>query len=46
MSTDLPITVAGLALLPVAALLELAAGLAGRGGTVAVLARRPPLTGG
>ncbi|MEA2356096.1 MAG: hypothetical protein QOD61_2225 [Solirubrobacteraceae bacterium] len=46
MSTDLPITVAGLALLPAAALLELAAGLAGRGGTVAVLARRPPLTGG
>jgi SAM-dependent methyltransferase len=54
-SRDLPITLAGLALLPAAALLELAAGLAGRGGTVAVLARRPgpgpgsggpPATGG
>jgi hypothetical protein len=45
-SPDLPITVACLALLPAAALLELTAGLARRGGTVAVLARRPPLTGG
>ncbi|MGI8803687.1 MAG: class I SAM-dependent methyltransferase, partial [Solirubrobacteraceae bacterium] len=40
-SRDLPITVAGLGLLPAAAVLELAAGLARRGGTVAVLARRP-----
>jgi SAM-dependent methyltransferase len=45
-SRDLPITLAGLALLPAAVLLELAAGLARRGGTVAVLARRPPATGG
>ncbi len=46
-SRDLPVTVAGLALLPAAVLLELLAGLARRGGTVAVLARRPrgPATG-
>jgi SAM-dependent methyltransferase len=37
---DLAITVAGLALAPVAVLAELLAGLAGRGGTIAVLARR------
>ncbi len=41
-SRDLPISVLGLALLPAAVLLELLAGCAGRGGTVAVLARRPP----
>jgi len=39
-SLDLPVTLAALPLAPVAALLELLAGLAGRGGTVAVLARR------
>jgi hypothetical protein len=39
-SRDLPITLAGLALLPAAVLLELVAGVARRGGTVAVLARR------
>jgi 2-polyprenyl-3-methyl-5-hydroxy-6-metoxy-1,4-benzoquinol methylase len=39
-SPDLPIAVAALPLLPAAALLELAAGVARRGGTVAVLARR------
>ncbi len=44
-SRDLPITLAGLVLLPAAGLLELAAGAARRGGTVAVLARRP-LTAG
>jgi SAM-dependent methyltransferase len=43
-SRDLPITLIGLALLPAAGLLELGAGLARRGGTVAVLARRPPGT--
>ncbi len=43
---DLLITVAGLALVPAAALLELAAGLAGRGGTIAVLAWRPPVSSG
>ncbi len=40
-SRDLPITLLGLALLPAAVLLELGAGLVRRGGTVAVLARRP-----
>jgi SAM-dependent methyltransferase len=39
-SGDLAISVAALPLVPVAALLELAAGAAGRGGTIAVLARR------
>jgi SAM-dependent methyltransferase len=39
-SRDLPITLLALPLVPVAALLELAAGVAGRGGTIAVLARR------
>jgi 2-polyprenyl-3-methyl-5-hydroxy-6-metoxy-1,4-benzoquinol methylase len=39
-STDLLITAAALPLAPVAALAELAAALAGRGGTIAVLARR------
>ena len=39
-STDLLITAAALPLAPVAALTELAAGLAGRGGTIAVRARR------
>jgi hypothetical protein len=39
-SPDLAITALALPLAPVAALAELAAGLAGRGGTVAVLARR------
>ncbi len=39
-SRDLPISLAGLAGLPVAAVAEVAAGLSGRGGTVAVLARR------
>jgi predicted SAM-dependent methyltransferase len=39
-STDLLVTAAAVPLVPVAALLELAAGLAGRGGTIAVLARR------
>ncbi len=38
-SNDLLITGAGAALAPVAVLVELAAGLAGRGGTVAVVAR-------
>ncbi|MEA2297440.1 MAG: hypothetical protein QOF77_376 [Solirubrobacteraceae bacterium] len=47
-SRDLPITLAGLALLPAAVVLELGAGAARRGGTVAVLARRPgrPLRAG
>lgn len=40
-SRDLPISLAALALAPPAILLELICGLAGRGGTVAVLARRP-----
>jgi SAM-dependent methyltransferase len=39
-SADLAITLAALALVPPAALAELAAGLAGRGGTIAVLAVR------
>jgi 2-polyprenyl-3-methyl-5-hydroxy-6-metoxy-1,4-benzoquinol methylase len=39
-SPDAAITIAGLPLLPLAAAVELAAGLAGRGGTIAVLARR------
>jgi SAM-dependent methyltransferase len=39
-SPDLLITLAALPLLPAAAALELAAGWAGRGGTIAVLARR------
>ncbi len=39
-SPDLIVTAAALPLLPVAALLEMAAGRAGRGGTIAVLARR------
>ena len=39
-SRDLAITIATLPLVPVAAALELAAGRAGRGGTIAVLARR------
>ncbi len=39
-SPDLAITLAALPLAPLAALLELGAGLAGRGGTIAVLARR------
>jgi SAM-dependent methyltransferase len=39
-STDLAIAVAALPALPVAAALELAAGAAGRGGTIAVVARR------
>jgi SAM-dependent methyltransferase len=38
---DLAITLAALPLIPIAAALELAAGLAGHGGTIAVLARRP-----
>ncbi|HEX3872594.1 MAG TPA: class I SAM-dependent methyltransferase [Solirubrobacteraceae bacterium] len=37
---DLPITLAAIPLIPLAAALELAAGLAGHGGTIAVLARR------
>ena len=37
---DLAITVAALGVAPVAVLAELLAGLAGRGGTIAVLARR------
>jgi SAM-dependent methyltransferase len=41
-SLDLAVTALALPLIPVAALLELAAGLAGRGGTIAVLARRLP----
>jgi hypothetical protein len=41
-SGDLAVTVAALPLVPVAALVELAAGLGGRGGTIAVLARRLP----
>jgi SAM-dependent methyltransferase len=40
-STDLTITLLALPLLPVAALLELVAGWARRGGTVAVVAQRP-----
>jgi SAM-dependent methyltransferase len=39
-STDLLVTIAALPLAPVAGLIELLAGLAGRGGTIAVLARR------
>jgi hypothetical protein len=39
-STDLLVTVALLPLAPAAALLELVAGLARRGGTIAVIARR------
>jgi SAM-dependent methyltransferase len=39
-STDLAISVAALPAAPVAAALELAAGASGRGGTIAVLARR------
>jgi SAM-dependent methyltransferase len=41
-SPDLLITALAVPLAPVAALAELAAGLAGRGGTIAVLARRAP----
>jgi 2-polyprenyl-3-methyl-5-hydroxy-6-metoxy-1,4-benzoquinol methylase len=41
-SLDLPISVLALALAPVAVLAELTAGLARRGGTVAVVARREP----
>jgi 2-polyprenyl-3-methyl-5-hydroxy-6-metoxy-1,4-benzoquinol methylase len=41
-SPDLAITLLALPLAPAAALLELAAGLARRGGTIAVLARRAP----
>lgn len=41
-SPDLAITVLALPLAPVAAIAELAAGLARRGGTIAVLARRAP----
>ena len=39
-STDLAISLAALPAAPVAAALELAAGVGGRGGTIAVLARR------
>jgi SAM-dependent methyltransferase len=39
-SPDLLVTIAALPLAPVAAVIELFAGLAGRGGTIAVLARR------
>jgi SAM-dependent methyltransferase len=39
-SPDLAVTLASLPLLPVAAVLELVAGLAGRGGTLAMTARR------
>jgi 2-polyprenyl-3-methyl-5-hydroxy-6-metoxy-1,4-benzoquinol methylase len=39
-SADLAISLAALPMVPVAAALELAAGAAGRGGTIAVLARR------
>jgi hypothetical protein len=39
-SPDLVVTAAALPLAPVAALVELVAGLAGRGGTIAVVARR------
>jgi SAM-dependent methyltransferase len=39
-SRDLPITLAAIPMAPLAALLELLAALAGRGGTIAVLARR------
>ena len=41
-SSDLAITLLALPLVPVAAIAELAAGLARRGGTIAVLARRAP----
>ncbi len=41
-SSDLGVTVLALPLVPVTALLELGAGLAGRGGTIAVIARRLP----
>lgn len=44
-SPDLAVSAAALPLLPVAALAELIAGLARRGGTVAVLARRDDLSG-
>jgi SAM-dependent methyltransferase len=40
-SPDAAITALGVPLLPLAAAVELIAGLAGRGGTIAVLARRP-----
>jgi SAM-dependent methyltransferase len=40
-STDALVTLAALPLAPVAGLVEAAAGLLGRGGTIAVLARRP-----
>jgi hypothetical protein len=39
-SVDLAITLLALPLAPVAGLAELAAGLAGQGGTIAVVARR------
>jgi hypothetical protein len=39
-SPDLPITIAAIPFAPVAVVLELAAAAAGRGGSVAVLARR------
>ena len=39
---ELAVTLAALPLAPVAVAVELAAGLAGRGGTIAVLARRAP----
>jgi SAM-dependent methyltransferase len=45
-SSDLIISVAALALLPVAILLELAAGVCRRGGTVAVVARVPSSSAG
>lgn len=45
-SGDLAISTAALALAPAAVLLELAAGLAGRGGTIAVLARLNEQPGG
>jgi SAM-dependent methyltransferase len=41
-SWDLPITAFALPLAPIAALAELIAGMAGRGGTIAVIARRLP----
>jgi SAM-dependent methyltransferase len=40
-SRDLPITLAALALAPLATVAELIAGISGRGGTIAVLARSP-----
>jgi 2-polyprenyl-3-methyl-5-hydroxy-6-metoxy-1,4-benzoquinol methylase len=45
-SLDLAITVAALPAVPVAAVLELVAGLTGRGGTIASLARLPSTPGG